>query len=236
MSGATALAARLKADADTGSPGCRSRCSPSASTSSPSTCAERQGSPLAPRAADARRPAPPHAALSATPRPRGLPVADSQARPPSLSAPGTPRDTDRARHPGTGLRPRQRGQGDHNAGRPARAHERARLLHGRGFQPDCAPISSTSTRRCSTASRAGRPYGSTRSPATPWSQRAFRERLGVSIAQLSDFEPKGEACRAFGVYHPGGFPQRARDHRSRGGIVRAGAIRRRRRAICRAPT
>ncbi|MGI8903141.1 MAG: redoxin domain-containing protein [Solirubrobacteraceae bacterium] len=42
-----------------------------------------------------------------------------------------------------------------------------------------------------------------------WSQTAFREQLGVSIEQLSDFEPKGETCRAFGVYHPGGFPQRA---------------------------
>jgi peroxiredoxin len=42
-----------------------------------------------------------------------------------------------------------------------------------------------------------------------WSQRAFRERLGVRIEQLSDFEPKGAACRAFGVLHPGGFPQRA---------------------------
>ncbi len=42
-----------------------------------------------------------------------------------------------------------------------------------------------------------------------WSQKAFREQLGVSIEQLSDFEPKGAACRAFGVYHPGGFPQRA---------------------------
>ena len=42
-----------------------------------------------------------------------------------------------------------------------------------------------------------------------YSQSAFREKLGVSIEQLSDFEPKGEACRAFGVYHPGGFPQRA---------------------------
>jgi peroxiredoxin len=41
-----------------------------------------------------------------------------------------------------------------------------------------------------------------------YSQRAFRESLGVSIAQLSDFEPKGETCRAFGVLHPGGFPQR----------------------------
>jgi len=42
-----------------------------------------------------------------------------------------------------------------------------------------------------------------------WSQTAFRDRLGVTIEQLSDFEPKGETCRAFGVYHPGGFSQRA---------------------------
>ena len=42
-----------------------------------------------------------------------------------------------------------------------------------------------------------------------WSQEAFREKLGITIAQLSDFEPKGAACRAFGVLHPGGFPQRA---------------------------
>jgi mycoredoxin-dependent peroxiredoxin len=42
-----------------------------------------------------------------------------------------------------------------------------------------------------------------------YAQRAFREKLGVSIAQLSDFEPKGAVCEAFGVLHPGGFPQRA---------------------------
>ena len=42
-----------------------------------------------------------------------------------------------------------------------------------------------------------------------FAQTAFREQLGVRIEQLSDFEPKGETCRAFGVYHPGGFPQRA---------------------------
>ena len=42
-----------------------------------------------------------------------------------------------------------------------------------------------------------------------YSQRAFREQLGVDIEQLSDFEPTGAACRAFGVLHPGGFPQRA---------------------------
>jgi peroxiredoxin (alkyl hydroperoxide reductase subunit C) len=42
-----------------------------------------------------------------------------------------------------------------------------------------------------------------------WSQTAFREKLGVEIEQLSDFEPKGAVCQAFGVYHPRGFPQRA---------------------------
>ena len=42
-----------------------------------------------------------------------------------------------------------------------------------------------------------------------YSQKAFRERLGVKIEQLSDFEPKGATCRAFDVLHPGGFAQRA---------------------------
>jgi peroxiredoxin len=32
------------------------------------------------------------------------------------------------------------------------------------------------------------------------SQAAFRERLGVQIEQLSDFEPKGAASRAFGAW------------------------------------
>jgi mycoredoxin-dependent peroxiredoxin len=42
-----------------------------------------------------------------------------------------------------------------------------------------------------------------------YSQTAFIEKLGVTIEQLSDFEPKGATCRALGVYHEGGFPQRA---------------------------
>ena len=41
------------------------------------------------------------------------------------------------------------------------------------------------------------------------SQKAFREKLGVSIEQLSDFEPKGATCAAFGVLHAGGFAERA---------------------------
>ncbi len=33
-----------------------------------------------------------------------------------------------------------------------------------------------------------------------WAQKAFKEKLGISIPQLSDFEPKGAASRAFGAY------------------------------------
>jgi peroxiredoxin len=42
-----------------------------------------------------------------------------------------------------------------------------------------------------------------------YSQTAFRHKLGSSIAQLSDFEPKGATCAAFGVLHEDGHPQRA---------------------------
>jgi peroxiredoxin len=53
-----------------------------------------------------------------------------------------------------------------------------------------------------------------------WSQKAFREKLGVSSEQLSDFEPKGAACTAFGVLHEGGFPQRALVAIGPDGVVR----------------
>src|SRR3954469_9924700 len=52
-----------------------------------------------------------------------------------------------------------------------------------------------------------------------WSQEAFRAQLGIDIEQLSDFEPKGAVCRAFGVLHPGGFPQRALVLVGPGGVV-----------------
>jgi peroxiredoxin (alkyl hydroperoxide reductase subunit C) len=43
-----------------------------------------------------------------------------------------------------------------------------------------------------------------------WAQKAFKEKLGVSIEQLSDFEPKGATARAFGAYfEPGGMTNRA---------------------------
>jgi peroxiredoxin len=55
---------------------------------------------------------------------------------------------------------------------------------------------------------------------TTWAQRAFRERLGVSSEQLSDFEPKGAACAACGVLHAGGFPERALVVIDADGVVR----------------
>ena len=42
----------------------------------------------------------------------------------------------------------------------------------------------------------------------------------MSSEQLSDFEPKGAASAAFGVLHPGGFPQRALVIDRRRGVVR----------------
>jgi peroxiredoxin len=53
-----------------------------------------------------------------------------------------------------------------------------------------------------------------------WAQKAFREKLGVSIEQLSDFEPKGATCAAFGVLHAGGFPERALVVLDGDGVVR----------------
>jgi hypothetical protein len=42
----------------------------------------------------------------------------------------------------------------------------------------------------------------------------------VSSEQLSDFEPKGAACAAFGALHEGGFPQRALVVTGPDGVVR----------------
>jgi peroxiredoxin len=53
-----------------------------------------------------------------------------------------------------------------------------------------------------------------------YSQTAFREKLDVSIPQLSDFEPKGAACSTFGVLHDGGFAQRALVIVGSDGVVR----------------
>ena len=53
-----------------------------------------------------------------------------------------------------------------------------------------------------------------------WSQAAFKQKLGVSSQQLSDFEPKGATCAALGVLHPGGFAERALVIFDADGVVR----------------
>jgi peroxiredoxin len=53
-----------------------------------------------------------------------------------------------------------------------------------------------------------------------WAQKAFTEKLAVNSEQLSDFEPKGATCAAFGVLHAGGFPQRALVIIDAAGVVR----------------
>lgn len=52
------------------------------------------------------------------------------------------------------------------------------------------------------------------------SQAAFKEKLGSSVEQLSDFEPKGATASAFGALHPGGWTNRARVVVSPDGIVK----------------
>ena len=76
------------------------------------------------------------------------------------------------------------------------------------FSPVCTDqLSLYNEVRADFAARGATLYGV--SCDATYSQTAFRKSLGIEIEQLSDFEPKGAACEAFGVLHPGGFPQRA---------------------------
>jgi peroxiredoxin (alkyl hydroperoxide reductase subunit C) len=54
-----------------------------------------------------------------------------------------------------------------------------------------------------------------------FSQKAFKEKLGIAIQQLSDFEPKGATAKAFGAYfEPGGMTNRALVVTDADGVVR----------------
>ena len=59
------------------------------------------------------------------------------------------------------------------------------------------------------ASSAARPPYAISTDAAPCAG-GFREKLGSSIAQLCDFEPKGATARAFGVLHPERLSRSAR--------------------------
>lgn len=58
------------------------------------------------------------------------------------------------------------------------------------------------------AKRDAKVYGVSTDPT--FSQAAFKEKLGVNIPQLSDFEPKGATSKKLGTYfEPGGMTNRA---------------------------
>ncbi len=40
-----------------------------------------------------------------------------------------------------------------------------------------------------------------------WAHRAFRDKLGITIPLLSDFEPKGAVIRSYGAYLDAGRPR-----------------------------
>ncbi len=53
-----------------------------------------------------------------------------------------------------------------------------------------------------------------------WAQSAFKEKLGVSSEQLSDFEPKGAACAPSACCTRAALPQRALVITGPDGVVR----------------
>ena len=58
------------------------------------------------------------------------------------------------------------------------------------------------------AERGARLFGV--STDSTYAQQAFKDKLGITIPQLSDFEPKGETSRALGAFfEPGGMTNRA---------------------------
>ncbi len=87
------------------------------------------------------------------------------------------------------------------------------------FSPVCTDqLQFYESELASLAERGVRLYGV--SCDSTWSQKAFKEKLDVTSEQLSDFEPKGATCAAFGVLHEGGFPERALLMIGPDGIVR----------------
>ncbi len=142
---------------------------------------------------------------------RHAPASSSRSTHDRLSAHGSERRDARAELHARARRRREL----HRAG-PAGQDDRARLLSRSPSAPS-APTSCSSTSRCSRELREQGGDALRRLLRLDAGRRAaFKEKLGVSSEQLSDFEPKGAACAAFGVLHPGGFPAaRARDHRPR---------------------
>jgi peroxiredoxin (alkyl hydroperoxide reductase subunit C) len=101
-----------------------------------------------------------------------------------------------------------RGDGESFSEQDLRGHTSVLVFYPFAFSPVCTDqLQLYENLRKELEQRGDRLYGV--SCDSSWAQTAFRDKLGVGSEQLSDFEPKGAACEAFGVLHPGGFPQRA---------------------------
>ena len=113
----------------------------------------------------------------------------------------------------------QREDGERFTEKDLRGHTTILVFYPFAFSPVCTDQLQVYDKSLSELTANGeRIYGV--SCDSSYSQSAFREKLGVSIPQLSDFEPKGAACTAFGVLHEGGFPQRALVITGPDGVVR----------------
>ena len=176
----------------------------------PARAAQRP--PLPARPADARRTPPAVPGLPAAARPRGLPRADQGAWPAQVGEAGASPRARPAPVQARGARTARL----HRAG-PA-GHTTILVFYPFAFSPVCTDQLQLYEERARRARRAAARtlYGV--SCDCSYSQKAFKEKLGVGIQQLSDFEPKGAACTAFGVLHDGGFATaRAGRHRPRRG-------------------
>jgi peroxiredoxin len=112
-----------------------------------------------------------------------------------------------------------RADGESFTGRDLQGRTSVLVFYPFAFSPVCTDqLQLYEELRAELAARGDALYGV--SCDSSWAQSAFREKLGVDSEQLSDFEPKGAACAAFGVLHPGGFPQRALVITGADGIVR----------------
>ncbi len=160
----------------------------------------QEGPPLASRPADARRTASPLSQLPAAQGSRALPGTGQRARPAQVSPLPA----------GTAVPPFSLNAGSDRKFTDADLHG---VSHCAGLLP--VRVQPRLHRPAEPLRRAARRVRGARGDALRRLLRlglvagGLQEQLGIEIEQLSDFEPKGVTCRALGVYHPGGFPQRA---------------------------
>jgi mycoredoxin-dependent peroxiredoxin len=127
----------------------------------------------------------------------------------TVIAPGTPAPSFRL----------ARADGESFTEEDLRGHTTVLVFYPFAFSPVCTDqLQLYEELRVELAGRGDALYGV--SCDSTWAQSAFKEKLGVGSEQLSDFEPKGAVCAAFGVLHPGGFPQRALVIAAADGVVR----------------